>query len=140
MISNLVDYFENEQEFYLDKVLYNRIDKKEHIKEYSLNCIDNIDVDINQDIVKLTVKRVLKFEPEEIFELSVSYGATLKIKKEKKQDYDWNKINLAEEFRENGQFVLGNLMNRISLLIAEITSSFGQEPLILPPVISPKDN
>lgn len=105
-----------------------------------MNCIDNIDVDINQDIVKLTVKRVLKFEPEEIFELSVSYGATLKIKKEKKQDYDWNKIDLAEEFRENGQFVLGNLMNRISLLIAEITSSFGQEPLILPPVISPKDN
>ena len=49
-------------------------------------------------------------------------------------------MNLAEEFRKNGQFVLGNLMNRISLLIAEITSSFGQAPIILPPSIAPRKN
>lgn len=88
----------------------------------------------------MTVNRVLKFDPEEIFELSVSYGAILKFKHEKKEDYDWNNINLAEEFRENGQFVLANLMNRISLLIAEITSSFGQTPLVLPPSVAPKNN
>lgn len=140
MISNLADCFESEQEFYLDKVSYNRIDKREQTKEYSLNCVDNIEVAVNGEIVKLTVKRVLKFEPEEIFELSVSYGAILKIKEEKKSQYDWKKINLAEEFRENGQFVLGNLMNRISLLIAEITSSFGQPPIVLPPAIASKDN
>lgn len=138
MISNLADYFEAEQEFYLDKVLYHRIDKKEQAEEYSLNCIDNIEVQVNEDKVRLTVKRVLKFKPEEIFELSVSYGSILKIKAEKRGDYDWENINLAEEFRENGQFVLGNLMNRISLLIAEITSSFGQTPLILPPQIASK--
>ncbi len=136
MISNLIDYFEAEQEFYLDKILYNRIDKKEQANEYSLNCIDNIEVAVNENIVKLTITRALKFDPEEIFELSLSYGAILKIKKEKKEEYDWDKINLAEEFRENGEFVLGNLMNRISLLIAEITSSFGQIPLILPPTIA----
>ena len=136
MIPNLIDYFEAEQEFYLDKILYNRIDKKEQANEYSLNCIDNIEVAVNENIVKLTITRALKFDPEEIFELSLSYGAILKIKKEKKEEYDWDKINLAEEFRENGEFVLGNLMNRISLLIAEITSSFGQIPLILPPTIA----
>ena len=136
MISNLIDYFEAEQEFYLDKILYNRIDKKEQANEYSLNCIDNIEAAVNENIVKLTITRALKFDPEEIFELSLSYGAILKIKKEKKEEYDWDKINLAEEFRENGEFVLGNLMNRISLLIAEITSSFGQIPLILPPTIA----
>lgn len=140
MIDNLVDYFETEQEFYLDKVVYNRIDKKEEAEEYSLNCIDNIDVEVNEGIVKLTVKRILKFKPEEIFELSVSYGAILKIKEEKMEEYDWDEVDFEEEFRENGQFVLGNLMNRMSLLIAEITSSFGQSPLILPPTIAPKDN
>ncbi|MBP3506235.1 MAG: hypothetical protein J6K43_07525 [Lachnospiraceae bacterium] len=140
MISNLVDYFAVEQEFYLDKVVYNRIDKSEQIKEYSLNCIDNIDVEVSEDIVKLTVQRALKFNPEEIFELSVSFGAILKFNKEKKGDYEWEQVDLAEEFRENGQFVLGNLMNRISLLIAEITSSFGQSPIILPPGIAPKNS
>ena len=104
-----------------------------------MKCIDNIEAVVEEKTVKLTVKRVLQFEPEEIFELSVSYGAILKIKEEKKS-YAWDKMNLAEEFRENGQFVLGNLMSRISLLIAEITSSFGQPPIILPPVVEPKDN
>ena len=82
----------------------------------------------------------MKFDPEEIFELSVSFSAILKLNGEKKDDYDWTKINLAEEFRENGQFVLGNLVNRISLLIAEITSSFGQTPIILPSGIAPNSN
>jgi hypothetical protein len=90
--------------------------------------------------VKLVVTRVLKFDPEEIFELSVSFGAILRFNKEKKKEYEWEKINLAEEFRENGQFVLGNLMNRISLLTAEITSSFGQTPIIVPPGIVSKSN
>ncbi len=140
MINNLSDYFVSEQEFYLDKIFYNRIDKNEHVKEYLLNCIDNIDVHINEDTVILTVQRVLKFNPEEIFNLSVSFGAILRFNEEKKGDYDWTKINLAEEFRENGQFVLENLMNRITLLIAEITSSFGQVPIIPPPRIAPKSN
>ena len=105
-----------------------------------MNCFDNIEAKVSGDVVKVTVMRSLKFEPEEIFELSVSYGAILKIKKEKEMDYNWNQIDLAEEFRMNGQFVLGNLMNRMSLLIAEITSSFGQAPLILTPRITPRSN
>lgn len=139
MIGNLEEYFEDEQGFYLDKVVYNRIDKKNQAEEYSLKCVDNIEAVVEEETIRLTVKRVLQFEPEEIFELSVSYGAILKIKEEKKS-YAWDKMNLAEEFRENGQFVLGNLMSRISLLIAEITSSYGQPPIILPPVVAPKDN
>ena len=139
MIRNLSDYFEAEQEFYLDKISYNKKKKKEDAEAYSLNCIDNIETNVVENKVKVIVKRVLKFEPEEIFELSVSFGAVLKIRSEKMREYEWEKVNLAEEFRENGDFVLGNLMSRISKLIAEITSSYGQMPLILPPVIASKD-
>lgn len=138
MITNLADYFVAEQEFYLDKISYNRIDKSEKTNEYLLNCNDNILIDINENILKLTVERILHFDPKEIFELSVSFGAILRFNEEKKNDYNWKAINLAEEFRENGQFVLGNLMNRMSLLIAEITSSFGQTPIILPSGIAPE--
>ena len=37
---------------------------------------------------------------------------------------------------------LDNIMNRMSLLISEITASFGQAPLVLPPDIigKPSDN
>ncbi len=136
MIQNLSEYFEAEQEFYLDKVSYHRIGQKKQAGEYSLNCIDSIEAEVYGETVRLTVKRVLNFEPEGVFELYVSFGTVLKFIREKKKDYDWEKVNLSEEFRENGQFVLENLMNRISLLIAEITSSFGQAPIILPPGIA----
>ena len=52
---------------------------------------------------------------------------------EKVKEHDWHNMNMAAEFKENGAFVLNNLMSRISLQIAQITSSYGQVPLILPP-------
>nr|DAM90370.1 MAG TPA: Protein-export protein secB, Greek key beta sheet.35A [Caudoviricetes sp.] len=141
MIKNLADYFEEQQEFYLDKISYNRIEIGVQAPKHMLNCIDRIEANVNEDIVKLTVSRTIKFDPEEIFKLTVIYGAILKFKKEKKEDYKWREIDLAKEFKENGGFVLENLISRTSLLIAEITSSFGQPPVILPPVVvTPKEN
>ncbi len=139
MISNFAECFVPEQEFYLDKISYNRIEKNEATQEYSLNCIDNLEVTVVEDNVYLTVRRSVRFEPQEIFELTISFGVVLKIKEEKQVEYDWNSINLADEFQMNGNFVLDNIMSRISLLVAEITSSFGQNPIIVPPMIAQKN-
>lgn len=70
--------------------------------------------------------------------LSVSFGAELKFNN-RKSEQDWMKINLAEEFMQNGDFVTTQLMSRISLLIGQITSSFGQQPLILPTMLAKKN-
>ena len=67
MIKNLVDYFLPKQEFYLDKISYNRIEKTSKTNEYSLNCTDRIDAQVNDDIVKVTFTRSLVFDPQEIF-------------------------------------------------------------------------
>lgn len=137
MIKNLQDYFLPEQEFYLNKISYERIDVSSVKKEFSLNCSDNISVRIcSEDKFKVIVTRKLTFEPEEVFNLVVSFGADLVIKPQKKGEHDWEHINLAEEFRDYGGFVTNNLMSRITLLIAQITSSFGQQPLLLPPTVS----
>lgn len=140
MIKNLVDYFESSQEFYLDEVSYKRIEIRNCTESHILNCTDSIDANVNEEIVKLIVKRTLIFEPKEIFELSVAYGVVLKFKDKNKADYKWQEINLAEEFSKNGGFVLENLMGRISLLVGEITASFGQSPIILPPMLINKEN
>ena len=84
----------------------------------------------------MTVTRSLSFEQNELFELTVSFGAILKFEPTRKNEYNWHEINMAEEFRKNGEFVTNNLMARISLLIAQITSSFGQPPFILPPHVA----
>ena len=136
MIKNLADYFLPEQEFYLQNISYNRIENGSDSKKHILNCLDNISVDVKDEAVRITVTRTLKFEPEELFTLTVSFGAILKFNPQKKSEYKWNEMNLAEEFRNNGDFVIGNLMQRITLQIAQITSSFGQSPIILPPNVA----
>ena len=84
---------------------------------------------------KLIILNTLNRKMDEIFNLSVSFGAHLKFN-EKKSEYEWTNINLAEEFRDNGDFVTAQLMSRISLLIGQITSSFGQYPIITPPTFA----
>ena len=139
MIRNLSEYFKPELEIFLDTVSYKRIenvnDKCE--QELSLLCQDNLKAMLSEDGVRIIVTRTLMFEPEALFALNVSFGADLKFN-ERKVEHEWTEINLAEEFGENGDFVTGQLMSRISLLIGQITSSFGQQPIILPSMIAKK--
>ena len=125
MIRNLSEYFKPELEIFLDTVSYKRIenvnDKCE--QELSLLCQDNLKAMLSEDGVRIIVTRTLMFEPEALFALNVSFGADLKFN-ERKVEHEWTEINLAEEFGENGDFVTGQLMSRISLLIGQITSSF----------------
>ena len=141
MIENLYEYFKPELDIFLDSVNYNRIESagNEHNKELSLLCQENIKVSVNDKGVRIIVSRSLLFEPERFFVLNVSLGADLKFN-ERKNEHKWEDINLAEEFKENGAFVTGQLMSRISLLIGQITSSFGQAPLIIPAILAKNDN
>ena len=126
MIRNLSEYFKPELEIFLDTVSYKRIENLNNKceQELSLLCQDNLKVMTNEDGVRIIVTRTLMFEPEELFALNVSFGADLKFN-ERKAEHEWTKINLAEEFGENGDFVTAQLMSRISLLIGQITASFG---------------
>lgn len=135
MLDNLKDYFMPEHEYYLQNICYNRLDVLKD-DSHNLDCTDNISVMLQDEYVIVVLERELKFDPKELFELSVSFGAKLKLKEDKRKEIDWSSINLAEEFHKQGEFVLANLMSRISLLIAQITSSFGQQPLILPTTLN----
>ena len=140
MICNLQEYFKPEQEIFLDTINYRRIENSgnELEQEVALLCQDNIKASVNDEGVRIIVTRSLVFESEKIFVLSVSFGDELKFNN-RKSEQDWMKINLAEEFMQNGDFVTTQLMSRISLLIGQITSSFGQQPLILPTMLAKKN-
>lgn len=139
MIKNLSEYFKPELEIFLDTVSYKRIENLDNKTEQELLllCQDNLKALTQEDGIRIIVTRTLTFDPEALFVLNVSFGADLKFN-ERKSEYEWSGINLAEEFGENGDFVITQLMSRISLLIGQITSSFGQPPLILPAVIAKK--
>ena len=140
MIKNLSDYFKPELEIFLDSLSYKRIESenKNTEKEFTLLCKDNIKTEVKEDGIRIIVTRILEFDPEEFFTLSVVFGADLKFN-ERKTEVKWDELNIAEEFRENGDFVTAQLMSRMSLLIGQITSSFGQQPIIPPLALAKKD-
>lgn len=134
MFSDFAQFFLPEYEFFLDEINYRRLPVSAN-GETNLTCQDTLSANIVGDGIKVLVVRRLHTDTDELFDLSVSFGAILKFNKDKASEIQWEKIDLAKEFKESGQFVLGNLLSRICLLIAQITSSFGQMPLILPPMI-----
>lgn len=134
MISNLMEYFLPEQEYYLNEVAYKKLDILGD--ESILTCEDEIDAELDmQTGIRVIVTRKIYFEPESTFKIKVSFGTDLKFNPENMTEYRWDELNLAEEFKENGDFVTRNLMSRISLMISQITSSFGQQPIVTPPCI-----
>ena len=133
MIDNLAQFFSEEKRIYLNEVQYHVIEDGEDAEEYELICSDNLEVSLEEDKgVQILLTRTLKINPRDLFELSVSFGAEL-IFSENKDQINWKAINLAEEFRNNGDFITNNLTSRISLLVSQITSSYGQAPLVTPP-------
>lgn len=134
MINNLEEYFEDQQQFFLDKIRYDRMEEDDSGEEVSLNCSDILKCDVTDEGITLSVTRKLQFDPEKIFGLEVTFGVKLKFN-EKAKAVDWEKYDLPDEFTRNGQFALQNPLSRISLLVSQITSSFGQMPLVTPPGI-----
>lgn len=130
----LIEYFNPQHEYYLDNIEYKRIEIIPNQQNLSLSCTDNIRASAEQNGVKLVVTRSLQFDPNGIFELVVSFGALLSFN-DLGNNVDWASVNLSDEFATQGEFVTSNLLNRMSLLIGQITSSYGQQPIILPGVM-----
>ena len=103
MLNNLAEYFQDEQEIFLESIVYSKIDNL-ITADFSLNCTDNINTQVlDKQGVKIIVTRTLEFEPESIFSLKVAFGAKLYFEESKANAIDWNKLDLADEFRENGR-------------------------------------
>ena len=140
MITNLEEYFSDSYNLFLDEINYKKLNSPQNGAMLELKCNDQIEAKMDDTRnVSVWVRRTLKFDTDEVFFLKVSFGAILALNEKKKDEYDWTKIDLAREFKENGGFVTNNLMSRISLLIAQITATVGQQPLILPPNISGRE-
>ncbi len=137
MLENLQDYFTPEYQFSLEKIAYNKLPASTN--DYTLQYHDTIKADIDNNLhARISLTRAVLFEPEGVFSLIVSFEAILTFDSTKYNEIDWSTVNLAEEFMKGGGFILYNLSSRISGLIASITSSFGQPPVVLP-IISNTD-
>lgn len=132
-------YIEPRQQTFLSNVEYRLLELVASGSKNVINVADNLEARfLDPKHIKLTLTRKLTFNPAGLFELSVSFGTILTLREDSYYLVDWKTYDVAEEIARNSKNLINPLAARISLLIAEITSSYGQNPIVTPPTIITK--
>lgn len=122
----------------MDSINYTHKQKTSDTTKYSLNCSDKLETkEISENKLQVSITRSLVFDPDDLYTLSVTYVAVLKFKADRKEELKALSDNLSKDLLNYGQFFMSNIMARMSLLISEITSSYGQPPVVTPPTTAP---
>lgn len=131
-MENFSSYFLPERRIFLENISYEALGAKAvREKGKRLDCKDSVVAQLRYPFgVKIVFNRRLTFQPEELFELSVSFAAELKFDPEKRDLVDWKSVNVAHEFQTGFPILFASLNARCTLLIAEITSAAGASPVI----------
>lgn len=129
---NFNEYFRDEYQFTLKELSYNLIENDASVQQFDLQISDTITTEIIDRQLHVTFGRKVFFEPAVLYRMNVVFSINIRFKDEvdieSAAGIDWNDA-LARI--ENPYFI--NVVSRASNLIAVITSSYGQQPLITPP-------
>lgn len=109
------------------------------IGDLNIHYMDSLSIyDMTSDKLSVIVTRNLKFDPESLFRLSISYLIHHYVKDEFRKELDWESYDLDNEIAGNYAYFAGVGMEAVSLLIGQITSSFGRVPIITNPLFKSK--
>lgn len=126
-------YFLKECQIYLSHVEYNFLSQPKQ-GENKLTIRDAMSsYDLAEDKVKIEISRALDFGMGGVFDLRVVFGITLTKNPFSINEVNWSSVNVVEEFKRSKIHLINNIISRISMLIAEITSVSGQVPIVTPP-------
>ncbi len=124
--------FEENYQLYLKNVDYKVLTIGPVKEKIDIKLKDDIQFSRDNNKLNFEVKRTINFTPAPLYTLTVAFGVQLTIKDiaANLECIDWN-----DESRENVIFqnLIQGLMSRISVLISEITLSYGQNPVVTPP-------
>ena len=127
-------YFKPATQAVLDNIRYETLKMdRQGLTKMKMNCRDTVLAQLLPGGVKINFNREVKFEPEGPFDLSVTFTTILPFNTEVSDEIDWKTVDIAGEFRRSRHPMLSVMMSRASLLIGEITSASGNNPLITPP-------
>lgn len=138
----LSDLFKTEYQFQLKSINYHLIEPVTVQPTYRILCNDFVQaISETENSVRFILRREISFEPENLFTVEVSFAATLTYKNDLCEDARNTSLSELEAiFRNSKDSYSSNLASRASLLIAEITSSYGKNPLITPPFVCAQDS
>lgn len=133
-------FFNSYHKYYLKSLTFDHdcFPSVDDDKQIILSIVDEVKTEYNKNNgVLIEFCRKLQFAEDNPPLIEVSFCAEFTFKDNAENEMDWENINLAKETVESDCSFLNNLASRASLLIAEVTSSYGQKPIVTPPNISP---
>ena len=126
-------YFLKESQVFLSHIDYDFLSFPQQV-DNKLSIKDTIGVyNLEDGKVKIEITRSLDFGAGKLFSLTVVFGILLRKNPFSENEIDWANINLAEEIKNANLPLVKNVMSKMGVLIAEVTSSYGQVPVITPP-------
>ena len=126
-------YFLKESQVFLSHIDYDFLSFPQQV-DNKLSIKDTIGVyNLEDGKVKIEITRSLDLGAGKLFSLTVVFGILLRKNPFSENEIDWANINLAEEIKNANLPLVKNVMSKMCVLIAEITSSYGQVPVITPP-------
>ena len=131
-MENFERYFLHEKKILLENISYETVKVEGRPQNVKLGVKDTIVAQLMDVGVKINFNRALNFDPEGVFSLSVTYGMMMIFDPSTKHEVDWKSVDIAGEFKRGCPHLLSALMSRTSLMIAQITSASGQNPIITP--------
>jgi hypothetical protein len=130
---NLEKILPKETQLKLVNVNYSSIDLNNEDSNFTIHCQDSLETKLDKEHLSLSLlfTRNVFIKPRALFELTVTFEAVCGINDDYKEDI--GKIDFNKEILENGEDILMLLASKSSLLVAQITSASGQNPIITPP-------
>lgn len=128
---NFNDYFEDEYQFTLKALSYKLVENDANSKQLNLKVIDTITTNSIEKELNIVFERKVFFEPAAVYDIDVVFSVDVRFKEQ--IDVDSIDINWERILGENETPYLSNVVSRASNIIAMITASYGQQPLITPP-------
>jgi len=126
-------YFKDEYQFSLKQVLFQTINEHDEAGKFEINVSDDISVDVVDDGIFVDYWRNIYFEPKGIFEIKVNFGLKIFFRDETKLEA--GTIDWAEKLKSNENPYIRNVAARASTIVSNLTSSYGQQPIITPPIL-----
>ena len=94
--------------------------------------------DVSDDKVRVEISRTVSAALGKLFTIRAVFGILLKKNPLVMNEIDWSTVNVAEELIKNRKPLVNNVASRLSMLIANVTSSSGVIPVITPPQLISK--
>ena len=133
-MQNIKEYLSGKKYISLDSVKYDYT-YKESISNPQLICKDDYNVQLKENKIIITVTRHVEFEPDYFLVSDISYSVTHELLNEKKEDFLNANFNLREEIEKDRDYFIPDEMDRVSLIISQLTDSFEGRPIITAPYL-----